>query len=77
MGDPLPPDINSEQASLLDGASYAQRLQYFHDEANAALARSDTFLIKWSAKDVKIVPPHWKVNTKRESPLSSNVLFIL
>ncbi len=28
--------------------------------------------IKWNSKDAKIVPPHWKVITKRESPLSTS-----
>lgn len=28
--------------------------------------------IKWNLKDAKVVPPHWKVITKRLSPLSSS-----
>jgi hypothetical protein len=35
MDDPLPPDINSEQTALFDGASYNERLQYFREKWGA------------------------------------------
>ena len=50
--DDIPPDIQND--ALLDGASYAERLEYFHKKSEWLSAQSDTFLFTGHGYSIKV-----------------------
>jgi CRISPR-associated protein Cas1 len=50
--DDIPPDIQND--ALLDGASYAERIEYFRKKSEVFYAQSDTFLLTGHNYSIKV-----------------------